>query len=206
MSSTVQNIARELASASIRTVVVDRSGLIVAANDEWFAFAECEGLATPNAGIGKDYVGFCIGEDGKRVKRKLGRLLGGEIDSFLHHYECGPRNKPEPFVMLASRSKEGSGQMFILAHMSLMSASSMGLTATEPEANKSIDEFTKQSSRSLHSALEFKAALDPLLNSLDELRLAYAAVRDGVDPTVEKEIRQLMPRIAQLIDKVSRRN
>ena len=80
-----------LKTLPVSAAILDRSGTIVTVNDTWRKFAEANGLSIPDAGVGVNYLHYCV--DGQHT-RELEELLAGRRDLLTRVYPChSPREK-----------------------------------------------------------------------------------------------------------------
>ena len=88
---------RLLDAIDAHAAVVAPTGRIVAVNDAWCAFAERNGLSTPQFGVGVDYLELCRrSPDGvaRQIAGSLDRVLAGQALAEEHEYPChGPHEK-----------------------------------------------------------------------------------------------------------------
>jgi len=80
-----------LKTLPVSAAILDRSGTIVTVNDTWRKFAEANGLSIPDAGVGVNYLQYCVEA---RHTRELEELLAGRRDLLTRVYPChSPREK-----------------------------------------------------------------------------------------------------------------
>ena len=80
-----------LKTLPVSAAILDRSGTIVTVNDTWRKFAEANGLSIPDAGVGVNYLHYCV--DGRHT-RELEELLAGRRDLLTRVYPChSPREE-----------------------------------------------------------------------------------------------------------------
>jgi len=82
-----------LASLNEQVAIIDRGGVIVAANDAWIRFgSENAGATFDRAASGVDYVGVCrrtgAGADGPSAAQGITAVLGGSRADFHKEYVC----------------------------------------------------------------------------------------------------------------------
>ncbi|MBF9198277.1 PAS domain-containing sensor histidine kinase [Microvirga terrestris] len=106
-----------LDALSAHVAILDGSGRIVAVNKAWHRFAETGGYATPDHGIGADYVAVCRAASlddpqAALVAGGLEAVLAGQREDFRLTYGCGDRF----FQMTAARfCNEGTAHA-VVAH------------------------------------------------------------------------------------------
>lgn len=93
---------RLLDAIDAHAAVVAPSGHIVAVNAAWCAFAEQNGLATPEHGVGVDYLDLCRrSPDGvaRDIGGSLERVLSGQALAEEHEYPCHAPHEKRWFVV-----------------------------------------------------------------------------------------------------------
>ncbi|MBI5112234.1 MAG: hypothetical protein HZA68_09700 [Rhodovulum sp.] len=88
--------------ASVRGVVLDRSGIILAVNTAWKIFGQAAGLALPNSGLGQNYLQYCAcaDEQSGRIIDGITQLLHGRVDCLSFVYPCHGAGGQGWFLML----------------------------------------------------------------------------------------------------------
>jgi DNA-binding CsgD family transcriptional regulator len=75
----------------VSAAILDSSGMIVAVNDTWSDFAQANELRIPDAGVGANYLNYCVDP---QFTRELEALLAGRLDLVTLVYPChSPREK-----------------------------------------------------------------------------------------------------------------
>jgi DNA-binding CsgD family transcriptional regulator len=74
-----------LKTLPVSVAILDRSGTIVAVNDAWREFAEANGLSLPDAGVGLNYLDYCVEA---QLTEELKALLARRRDLLTQIYPC----------------------------------------------------------------------------------------------------------------------
>jgi DNA-binding CsgD family transcriptional regulator len=81
----------------VSAAIIDLSGTIVAVNDTWREFAEANGLSIPDAGVGVNYLQYCVDD---QLARELEALLSGRRDLLTRVYPCHSLTKRRWFSLI----------------------------------------------------------------------------------------------------------
>lgn len=76
---------RALKTLPVSVAILDRSGTIVSVNDTWRDFAEANGLSVPDAGVGLNYLHYCVDA---QLTAELKALLAKRCDLLTRIYPC----------------------------------------------------------------------------------------------------------------------
>jgi diguanylate cyclase (GGDEF)-like protein len=74
--------------------LLDNQGVITSVNDGWRLFATANGLASPNFGLGMNYLDVCGSTQGdeatmaRQISIGIRRVLDGQVKSFVTEYPC----------------------------------------------------------------------------------------------------------------------
>ncbi|RAI44357.1 helix-turn-helix transcriptional regulator [Rhodoplanes roseus] len=107
---------------SVRAVLLDRAGTILAANAAWKDFAQTSGLALPNGGAGHNYLQYCAfaDEQSGRIIDGITQLVQGRIDCLSFIYPCPTPSSEGWFLMLGFPYLQ-DGASAILLHVDISS-------------------------------------------------------------------------------------
>lgn len=102
LDQTLAAIEQPFAGQSVRAVVLDRVGTILATNAAWRDFAETSGLALANSGKGENYLKYCAfaDEQSGRIIDGITQLLNGRVDCLSFIYPCHSPTAQNWFLML----------------------------------------------------------------------------------------------------------
>lgn len=98
------------------SAVVDRSGVIISVNDAWRRFGAANGLRTPDAGVGQNYLHFCSFADpaSPAILSDYQALLAGRRDLISFLYDCHSDREERWFTVVAF--PQGPSR-FVIAHV-----------------------------------------------------------------------------------------
>ena len=98
------NSAWDALSSSV--AILDESGIIVYVNQAWRTFADDNGLAIANYGVGSNYLDYCKKNqaDNKKIDIAQGilKVIAGEQKNFLLEYSCNSLSERRWFLMQVS--------------------------------------------------------------------------------------------------------
>ncbi len=101
-----------LHETTVSGVILSRDGIIVEVSEGWKRSADENGFASPDFGLGQNYLKYCISTDSQSmaVLRGLKRVLDGKAGYFSALYPCHAPDKERWFIMAAFASDgEGAG-------------------------------------------------------------------------------------------------
>jgi DNA-binding CsgD family transcriptional regulator len=101
---------------SIRAVLLDREGTILAVNSAWQEAAQKTGLALPNSGVGQNYLQYCAyaDEQSGRIIDGITQLLHGRVDCLSFIYPCPSPTAQNWFLMLGFPHIKGTARAILL--------------------------------------------------------------------------------------------
>jgi DNA-binding CsgD family transcriptional regulator len=96
--------------------VLDRHGVIIEVNDAWRRFGAANGLCTPDAGLGKNYLNFCTfpGPASAAILGQYQALLAGRRDLVSFLYDCHSDREERWFTVVGFPQ---SPARFVIAHV-----------------------------------------------------------------------------------------
>jgi diguanylate cyclase (GGDEF)-like protein len=109
---------------------LDGDGVIVAVNRAWHAFAEANGYASPDHGVGRQYAGVCTqaqASDGpgalsaRRAARAIREVLDGRSAFGESEYECDAPTGQRYFQMTATPFSAGGHAGVLVRHVEVTS-------------------------------------------------------------------------------------
>src|SRR5262249_413949 len=87
-----QNIQSTIDALDAHVALLDETGKIIAVNQPWTRFADANGYAGSDRGLGKNYLEVCKSsiqcEEARLVLAGIRRLISGESDDFRCVYPC----------------------------------------------------------------------------------------------------------------------
>jgi DNA-binding CsgD family transcriptional regulator len=109
---------RALKTLPVSVAILDRSGTVVAVNDTWREFAEASGLSIPDAGVGVNYLHYCVDA---QLKGALKALLARRRDLVTQIYPCHSPSERRWFSLIGvPLSLENPGGVALM-HVNLTS-------------------------------------------------------------------------------------
>jgi signal transduction histidine kinase/CheY-like chemotaxis protein/HPt (histidine-containing phosphotransfer) domain-containing protein len=114
-------VQRTLDSLTANICVLDRDGSIVHVNAPWRSFGAANGLISPDAGIGANYLAICEAAEesdaeGRLICHGLRQVLDGEEDSFFAEYPCHSPSQQRWMMLNASSFESAEGRRVVVAH------------------------------------------------------------------------------------------
>jgi PAS domain S-box-containing protein len=122
MDSFLQSV---LDALSAHVAVLDDTGRIVAANASWKKYAERNGLAWDDAGLGSSYLDVCetasgaSSDEAADVARRIREILDGRRSSYHREYPCHSPNEKRWFQVRLGSFKDKGGVKVVVAHESV---------------------------------------------------------------------------------------
>ena len=110
-----------LDSLSAHVAVLDASGMIVAVNNAWRAFARQSGYVGDDCGVGSNYLSVCEAaasesSEARATAQALRDIMAGRQRDFRIEYPCtGPRG-PRWFQLRITRPDQSDIQRIVIAH------------------------------------------------------------------------------------------
>jgi two-component system NarL family sensor kinase len=104
---------------SAHIAILDETGTIIAVNQAWRRFADENGFAGRNYGIGAKYLEFgnCSSDqEAKAAARGIGEVLRGHADGFRLLYPCACVDGQRWFQLRLSQFVEGGGKRLLVSH------------------------------------------------------------------------------------------
>lgn len=117
-----------LDAITLQVAILDESGAIVAVNRAWRGFAEQNGLALADHGVGANYLAECDraaaeGLDGAAEDAEgIRSAIRGETHEYLREYPCHAPHEKRWFVLRASGFVDAAGKRFgVVTHANVSS-------------------------------------------------------------------------------------
>lgn len=108
---------------SLHVAVVDERGVIIAVNRAWREFADENGLAMRDHGLGASYLEVCEraaeagSEEAARDSEGIRAALAGNIHEYLREYPCHGPTQRRWFVLRATAFRDAEGRPFaVISH------------------------------------------------------------------------------------------
>ncbi|CAN5902941.1 hypothetical protein BH11PSE1_BH11PSE1_11740 [soil metagenome] len=98
--------------------VLDQTGEIVAVNQAWIKFGQCNGLLTPHSAIGTNYLEVCRSDRsalGRKITTGLSDILSGKQNVFACSYPCHSPTTQRWFEFRASLA-DADGQTYLIVN------------------------------------------------------------------------------------------
>lgn len=188
---------RMIDNIPVQAALIDGRGRIVAINDYWRHFAECNGYGDPSCGLGRNYLDTCLtadgatGAEGRVVAEELADVLSGAREDFTLVYPCHSPTERRWFRLLAAGTRDGSGAVILHFNITPEMLAEEREAASRIEAERKLARFeqvmetaTRDEFRSLEAMS--RATPRPPTDLHDEILMAYRAMLDAsVAPTGE---------------------
>jgi DNA-binding NarL/FixJ family response regulator len=120
----------------VSAAILDASGMIVAVNDTWKDFGRRNGLRTPNAGVGANYLQYCADSE---FTTELRALLARRLNLLTLVYPCHSPNEKRWFSLIGIPLSLAEPAGIALLHVNLtgMLPPQIGASLTQVEATDS---------------------------------------------------------------------
>ena len=184
--------------------VLDETGVILAVNESWRHFADENGYAVPNHGVGSNYLGACpFGPDdpgeGRAVAAGLWDVQNGLQPLFELEYPCHSPTEERWFVIRVTRFQTPGPVRVVVAHEDVTRRKQSERKLEEADRRK--DEFLAT------LAHELRNPLAPLLTGLHVLKMSGtdSAAAEATRAMMERQLGQMVRLVDDLLD-VSRIN
>jgi DNA-binding CsgD family transcriptional regulator len=107
---------------SVRAVLLDNAGTILAVNAAWRESAQSSGLTLANSGLGQNYLQYCAyaDEQSGRIIDGITQLLHGRVDCLSFIYPCPSPTAQNWFLMLGFPFIKGTARA-VLVHVDISS-------------------------------------------------------------------------------------
>ncbi|MDC7785646.1 helix-turn-helix transcriptional regulator [Rhodoplanes sp. TEM] len=160
------------AGQSVRAVVLDRAGTILATNAAWRDFAETSGLALANSGKGQNYLKYCAfaDEQSGRIIDGITQLLNGRVDCLSFIYPCHTPTAQNWFLMLGFPFTQGEARA-VLLHIDI----SRLMPAASPDRPRPVvlkDDFGVE---------PFNARLERMMETIERSMRTVAPASDAAE-------------------------
>lgn len=101
---------------SVRAVLLDCAGTILAVNSAWRDSAQSSGLTLANFGVGQNYLHYCAyaDEQSGRIIDGITQLLHGRVDCLSFIYPCPSPTAQNWFLMLGFPHIKGTARAVLL--------------------------------------------------------------------------------------------
>ena len=105
--------------------ILDGTGTVIAVNAAWRRFAERNGWAEPDAGIGENYIDVCEracgehAEEAPSVARAFRELLTGRQEGYSLEYPCHSPAENRWFMLQASRFSAEGADYVVVVHYNI---------------------------------------------------------------------------------------
>lgn len=115
-SSLIQHLPANIA-------VLNRQGIIVDVNNSWRQFADENGLAGANYGIGSNYIEVSRKKhkadtgEGIQIAEAIEKIINAELNNFSMIYPCHSPDKKRWFKAIVSRENEGDNSGIVVMHI-----------------------------------------------------------------------------------------
>ena len=127
--------------------IVDAKGVIVSVNEAWKLFAQTNGLALVDFGVGANYLEFCeratgdCSAEAAAVAHGIRRVMARRTQEFQMEYPCHSPNEQRWFVVRVTRFEVAGSVRAVVAHENIT-------------ARKQIEEALRQSQQELADFFE----------------------------------------------------
>jgi PAS domain S-box-containing protein len=105
--------------------ILDSRGTILAANEPWRRFADQNGLAWDDFGVGRNYLEVAetasggLSRDGHEAAAGLREVLGGKREGYLLEYPCHSPQEERWFMLRATRFENSEGLRLVVSHQDI---------------------------------------------------------------------------------------
>jgi signal transduction histidine kinase len=184
---------------SSHIAVLDEDGIILAVNQAWRSFADANGFAGQNYGIGSNYVDACqpaSGEanDGFSAAAGLRDVLHGRRDQFQLEYPCHSAASNRWFILRVTRALGAGPARLVVAHEDITERreAEEALRA----ANRNKDEFLAL------LAHELRNPLAPIRHVLQIMRMSggHGQLLHSAFEIMERQIGHMVRLVDDLLD------
>ena len=184
---------------SSHIAVLDEDGIILAVNQAWRSFADANGFAGQNYGIGSNYVDACqpaSGEanDGFSAAAGLRDVLHGRKDQFQLEYPCHSAASNRWFILRVTRALGAGPARLVVAHEDITERreAEEALRA----ANRNKDEFLAL------LAHELRNPLAPIRHVLQIMRMSggHGQLLHSAFEIMERQIGHMVRLVDDLLD------
>jgi signal transduction histidine kinase len=162
--------------------VLDESGVIIAVNEAWRAFAREAGYVGADHGIGVNYLAVCeagaaVSQDAARAAAGLGDIIAGRRQSFRMEYPCVGPGGPRWFQLRVTRPAGARSRRIVIAHEDItdVKRAEESLARLNARILQLQDEERRRIARELHDT----TAQNLLAISLNAARLRLARGEEG---------------------------
>ena len=178
--------------------VLDENGVILSVNEAWRRFADENGYAGTNYGVGSNYVE--VSKQGARgggdstIPTGLRDVLSGRMPFFEVEYPCHSPNEQRWFVMRVTRYKSSGPVRVVVAHENVTQRKQAEIALKDADRRK--DEFLAMLSHELRNPLASITTATRLLNiQQNDNRIQHEACT-----TIDRQVRQLTRLIDDLME------
>ncbi|NLT74689.1 MAG: sensor histidine kinase [Chloroflexi bacterium] len=183
---------------SAHIAVLDSRGVIRAVNRAWRTFADANGLAWPDYGLGRDYLAT-LGAAAARgdpdagvIARGIALVQAGAQDEFCYEYPCGTPAGPLWFIMWATPVVAEIGTGVVVAHEDITVRKLAEMAAEEARQVAERRSAIAAALKGILAVLNSGLALDRiLLHILTEARALLAATTVALVPSPDSELSAL---------------
>jgi PAS domain S-box-containing protein len=158
--------------------ILDEAGRIVAVNRSWRRFADENGLAWPDYGVGRSYLSVIASEtrwiEGReKTITAIRELLSGQHDRFSVEYPCHTPSQRRWYILRATLFEAGGRRWAIMAHedITVRKLAKEALKAARASAELARDKEERE-------RREAEARTDAALEALRDAEQTYRTIAD----------------------------
>jgi PAS domain S-box-containing protein len=118
-----QHLSQNALNALMANIaILDNNGVIIAVNTSWRTFADANGLAWKDYGVGRSYLAIAeaasgtFNEGAQEAARGIQELLSGQRETFSQQYPCHSSSEKRWFMMRAAQFQSKEGMQVVVSH------------------------------------------------------------------------------------------